>query len=231
MIQPKLFLENFYLLEEERVRQFLLTGQGHALLIDTGFPDSRVAQAVRALTCDPVTVLLTHGDGDHTGGLRDFGACWLHPGDWEMVDPAVRCRPLREGNVFSCGGYQLEVIEIPGHTYGSVALLDRAHRLLLPGDSVQVGPIFLFGPHRDLPRYIRSLEKLLALRDQVDTILPCHNACPLDGSYLETDLADAQALARGELTGVPHPDFPCQVYQGKWTAFYYDPAGGGGAGD
>ena len=28
------------------------------------------------------------------------------------------------------------MVEIPGHTHGSVAFLDRAHRLLIPGDSV-----------------------------------------------------------------------------------------------
>lgn len=220
MVQPVLFREDFYLLEEERVRQFLILAREEALLIDTGFPDSHVIDAVRSLTSAPVKVLLTHGDGDHTGGLKDFGACCLHPGDWDTIHGDVRLSPLEEGDVFSCGGYQLEVIEIPGHTPGSVAFFDREHRLLLSGDSVQVGPTFLFGERRDLPRYIDSLRRLLSWQDMVDTILPCHHTCPIDASYISKNLTDAIALEQGQLSGTPHPFMPCHVYQGKWTAFY-----------
>ena len=39
MIQTRLFMEHFYLLEDERVRQFLIVGEKEALLIDTGFED------------------------------------------------------------------------------------------------------------------------------------------------------------------------------------------------
>lgn len=221
MIQAKLFREHFYLLEDgDRVRQFLITGQDEALLIDTGFPDSYVIDAVRPLISTPVKVLLTHGDGDHTGGLRNFGAAWLHPGDWDMIRDETRLSPLGDGDVFSCGGYRLEVIEIPGHTPGSVAFFDREHRLLLSGDSVQVGPTFLFGERRNLPRYIESLRKLLAWQDMVDAVLPCHHACPIDASYIAKNLEDAIALESGHLTGTPHPDLPCHVYQGRWTIFY-----------
>ena len=76
MIRTSLFRENFYILEDDRVRQFLLVEPDRALLIDTGFPDSDVAGAVRAITDAPVTVILTHGDMDHTGGLSAFGSCY-----------------------------------------------------------------------------------------------------------------------------------------------------------
>ena len=53
MVQPVLFREDFYLLEEERVRQFLILAREEALLIDTGFPDSHVIDVVRPLTSGP----------------------------------------------------------------------------------------------------------------------------------------------------------------------------------
>ena len=221
MIRTSLFRENFYILEDDRVRQFLLVEPDRALLIDTGFPDSDVAGAVRAITDAPVTVILTHGDMDHTGGLSAFGSCYLHPDDWHLVCEPVQLLPMREGDVFTCAGYRLETIEIPGHTYGSVAFFDRAHRLLLPGDSVQKdGPIYLFGAHRNMDLYIESLRKLARWADLADTILPCHHACPIDPSYIGKDLEDALALRAGKLPGVPHPTMPCSTFQGKWTAFY-----------
>ena len=224
MIQVRQLRPGCYALEDERVRQFLFTGGGEALLIDTGFPDSHVAETVRRLVSGPVRVVLTHGDMDHTGGVGDFPCCYLHPADWAMAEGARQLLPLREGDMFSCGDWRLEVIEIPGHTPGSVALFDRAHRLLLPGDSVQKdGPIFLFGAHRDVPEYIRSLRKLLAWRGRVDEILPCHHDCPIDPGYLEKNLEDAVALEEGRLPWEPNPELPCAVYRGRWTQFFGEP--------
>ena len=223
MLEIKGGPDGLYILDDGRVREFLLVGEDSALLIDTGFPDSGVGEAVRGLTDLPVTVVLTHGDGDHTGGAGDFPLCHLHPADWPMVKGDVRLRPLKEGDVFACGDFRLEAVEIPGHTPGSVALVDRGKRLMFPGDSVQTGgPIFLFGAHRDLDRYIASQEKLCAWMDAVDAVLPSHHDCPIAPDCIRKNLLDAVRLRGGELTGQPHPAFPCSLYRGEWTEFLYD---------
>lgn len=222
MIQTTQFSKNFYLLYDGRVRQFLLTESGKALLIDTGFPDSHVLSSVRAVTDAPVTVILTHGDPDHVGGLSDFDETYLHRGDWALAGGGPFC-PLQEGDVFSCGGYRLEVLEIPGHTAGSIALIDRKKRLLLPGDSVQKrGPIYLFGAHRNLERYLQSLRKLAALAGEIDTVLPCHGEAPISAAYIEKTLRDAEALAQGELPWERHPVMPCRHCHGQDVDFYAD---------
>lgn len=216
------WMDGLFLLDDGRVRQFLFLDQESALLIDTGFPDSGVYNAVQKITDRPVTVLMTHGDWDHTGGLPAFGKCYLHERDWHLVPAGVELHHLKEGDVFSCGDVRLEVVEIPGHTFGSVAFWDRAKKLLLPGDSVQQGgPIYMFGDHRDLDLYIESQKKLWALRDGIETILPCHHAYPVDVSYIEKNLQDAIALKNGTMPGHPHPTLPCASYQGQYTEFYY----------
>lgn len=223
MIQTKLFMDNFYILDDGRVRQFLITGEKEALLIDTGFPDSHVYDAVRSITGLPVRVIMTHADIDHAGGLKDFGGCFLHEADWNLVKDDVRLEPLREGDLFECGGYRLEAIEIPGHTYGSTAFFDCEKKLLLPGDSVQKeGPIYMFGAHRNLDLYIESQKKLCAMADGIETILPCHHEYPIGPEYIGRNLEDAEALRNGELKGEKHPVLPCCSYRGKWTEFYYE---------
>ena len=224
MIKTTLFMENFYILDDERVRQFLITGEDKALLIDTGFEDSHVYEAVRQITNLPVEVIMTHGDMDHTGGLSDFGTCRLHRADWHLVkDKTIRLDPLSEGDVFQCGGYCLRTIEIPGHTLGSTAFFDEDKGLLLSGDSVQKpGPIYMFGDWRSLDLYIESQKKLLELKDSVKTILPCHHEYPIGPEYIEYNLKDAEALKNGELTGERHPYLPCSSFKGLWTEFYYD---------
>ncbi len=45
------------------------------------------------------------------------------------------------------GAMKFEALLIPGHTPGSIALLDRENRLLIGGDSVQRGTVLMVGPN------------------------------------------------------------------------------------
>ena len=221
MIQVQKFWDGLSILYDGMVRQFLFTGEGEALLVDTGFAHSQVLAAVRTVTDAPVKVILTHADPDHAGGLGDFGEAWLHEKDWPLVKGDVKLHPLQEGDVFTCGDYRLETIEIPGHTYGSVAFVDWAKKLLLPGDSVQKeGPIYLFGAHRNVGLYVESERKLLDRAAEFETILPCHHACPIGPEWIGRNLEDAVALKAGQLPSTPEPGMPCRTYRGRWTQFY-----------
>lgn len=224
MVQTRKLREDLYCFEDGHVRQFLFVGADKALLLDTGYGAQPLLPAIRALTSAPVQVVLTHADPDHAGGLGEFEEAWLHEADWPLVHSHTRLHPLREGDVFVCGDYRLEVIEIPGHTGGSVALADRAKRLLFAGDSVQKdGPIYLFGSHRCVSRYIESQRKLAAMAGDFDWVFPCHHDCPIGPQYIDGDLQDALAMQAGQLPATPETGMPCFTYRGRWTAFYCTP--------
>ena len=224
MLKTRELFAGLYALEDERVRQFLVIGEERALLFDAGFADSGVLETVRSLTDQPIDVVMTHGDRDHSGGLVDFGCCRMHEGDWPLVaEMDVSLSPLAEGEVLACGGYRFRVIAIPGHTPGSLAFYDEEKGILLPGDTVQSGgPIYMFGPKRDLAGYIASLEKLERMIPASVTVLPCHSACPIDGSFIARDLADARALRDGKLPSEAHLSLPCRVYHGAAVDYLYD---------
>lgn len=216
-------LPGLYALYDGMVRQFLAVGEDSALLVDTGFEDSHVLDVVRTITDLPLTVVLTHGDRDHTGGVADFAAVSIHEADAKMLPEGKNITYLKEGDVLTAGKWCFEVIEIPGHTYGSIALLDRKTGVLLPGDSVQKdGPIFMFGPERNLNLFIASLQKLEALGDVVKTVLPCHHDSPIGREYIGFCLADAIALRDGKLTGEPHDRMPCKLMQGQYVSYLYN---------
>lgn len=221
MLVPQKLQKDFYMLDDGRVRQFLILGREEALLLDTGFAHSQVLEAVRTVTKAPVRVLLTHGDPDHAGGLDAFAEAWLHEKDWPLVHGKTTLHPIREGDTFCCGNWKLQALEIPGHTYGSVAFADFHKEVLFAGDSVQrEGPIYLFGNHRNLNLYIESQRKLEALADKFDTIYPCHHACPVTPDSIGKNRLDAQALQAGSLPSEPTPGMPCRTYHGQWTEFY-----------
>ena len=50
-------------------------------------------------------------------------------------------------------------------------LLEREKRMLISGDSIQDGAIFMFGPGRNMPAFQCSLEKISAMADAFDTLL------------------------------------------------------------
>ncbi len=60
---------------------FLLEGREKALLIDTGTGLFDIPALVRQLTDKPLVVALTHGHGDHVGGIDQFDRVYLHPDD------------------------------------------------------------------------------------------------------------------------------------------------------
>ena len=59
------------------------------------------------------------------------------------------------------GERTLRIIDIPGHTPGSIAILDEQYRVLISGDSVEDGNVFIFGKYRDLNLYIESMNHIM----------------------------------------------------------------------
>ena len=130
---------------------YLITGTERALLVDTANGYEDLHAIVRTLTELPVIVVNTHGHGDHVFGNLYFDEAWLHPADNALYDmffgyaredlekrglKPCPVKPLQIGQIFDLGGVQLEVVDLKGHTAGSVGLLDKAGRILYTGDGL-----------------------------------------------------------------------------------------------
>ncbi len=115
---------------------------------------------------------------------------------------AVTLLPVGEGHRFDLGDRQLEVLEIPGHSPGCIALLDAANGLLFPGDMVSTDHIFMHGGGLPLTVYLDSLIKL-ANRGSFDIIYPAHGRRPIEPSYLRDLIACAQGILAGSIEGEP----------------------------
>jgi glyoxylase-like metal-dependent hydrolase (beta-lactamase superfamily II) len=98
----------------------------------------------------------------------------------------------------------LQVIETPGHTPGSLCLLDRTSRILFSGDTLSYGPVFLFGEHRDIHTYRKTLDELMALGG-FDTVYPCHNSCPISLSVISGLMAAVDGALDGSITPAENP--------------------------
>lgn len=192
-------------IEDEGVRFFLLAGKERALLIDSGMTVHNARDIAKGLVSVPVLLLTTHADPDHIGSAAQFEEFYMHPSEatnyYKAQGRSGKFLPVWDGDVIDLGDRELEIIHLPGHTPGSVTVLDRAGRALYGGDPVQDGAIFMFGPQREFHAYIVSMEKLERMGDRFDRIYPSHATCPVTPDIIPKLRRGAERILAGELTG------------------------------
>ena len=175
-------------IEEPGVRFFLLEGAERALLIDSGMQVRNAREIAEGLTALPVSLLVTHGDRDHVGSNEEFPVFYMHPAEasnyYNTQGKTGEFLPVWDGETLDLGGRSLEIIALPGHTPGSIAVLDVKNRRLFGGDPVQDGMIFMFGIQREMRAYRHSLKRLEGYMDRFDEIYPSHGTCPISPNMI-----------------------------------------------
>lgn len=216
--------KGLYSVEDPGSRQFFVVGNDKVLLFDTGFGKQPLTEKIRKYSDLPIEVAITHGHGDHVSGLKEFGSCYISQKDAAMVPAEIEKRIIKEGDVLNCGDYSFEVIEIPGHTEGSVVFLDKAKKIMIGGDSIQPGPIFMFGDVKKFDDYIASMEKLKKLSKYIEKIYPAHNASVVGKEYIKYCIEDAKAFKKGKLKAeeIQMMGKTRKVYKGKNVSFFAD---------
>jgi glyoxylase-like metal-dependent hydrolase (beta-lactamase superfamily II) len=146
--------------------------------------------------------------------LKDVVPKPLPPGfdatGWGMAKPNSLI-PIQDEHCFELGERSLQVIAVPGHSPGSVCLLDRQSRLLFTGDMVLSGRIWMHLEEScSLQQYVNSLQKLQTLSDEFDGILPGHadiQKLPCPTLLIDKLLGGAEAILSGQLVGEPEHTF------------------------
>jgi glyoxylase-like metal-dependent hydrolase (beta-lactamase superfamily II) len=175
---------NVHILADERTHE--------AIAIDTAIPCLEwIAGELDARGWTLKLIVTTHGHWDHFGDnarvAEHTGAqIAVHPLDADrLTDPSPMWAPfeippcvpavdLAEGGEVRIGSIRLEVLHTPGHTEGSVCLVDSENGRVYSGDTLFKGS---FG-RVDLPggsaeAMIGSLDRLRRL-DETLTVLPGH---------------------------------------------------------
>lgn len=183
---------NLYIIREsgcinyEKPFLYLFFGSERALLQDTGAGENNVAEIVYQTIGEwlqrngrqsiPLVVAHSHGHGDHISGDAQFAG---HPGTTviglsvEATQKAygIEHWPEDRGSI-DLGNRILDVVAIPGHQPFSVAFYDRLTGILLTGDTLYPGRLYI----SDFPAYRASIQRLIDFtRDKpVAHVLGCH---------------------------------------------------------
>lgn len=90
------------------------------------------------------------------------------------IKPFKHSKLFKNKTVFEIEPFVFEVISTPGHSPDSICLFEKTKSLLLTGDTLYPGPIYLHFPESNYKEYIGSIEKLTKINSILD-ILPGHN--------------------------------------------------------
>ncbi|KWT64257.1 putative metal-binding YcbL-like protein [Hyphomicrobium sulfonivorans] len=159
-------------------------------VVDPGGDLDRIEGAIAEIGLKPEKILLTHGHIDHAGGAAELrerlGGIPIegpHAAEQPLLDnletqaasygiPARTVTPdrwLADGETVEVAGHTFEVLHCPGHSPGSVVLLNRAQSFAMMGDVLFQGSVgrtdLPLGSHETLMNSIRT--KLLPLPDEI----------------------------------------------------------------
>jgi enterochelin esterase family protein len=184
---------------------YLVAGTERALLIDTGWGTGDLAGQVAALSPLPLVVVNTHGHPDHVSGNGQFSEVHIHTRDLPLMQGSdTALIPIYDGYRFDLGEREIQVIGVPGHSPGSICLLDRKERILFSGDSPRPGPIWLhLASSLTVGDLRQSLGRLQTFAGEFDTLAPSHGKPGPVGSLLDDLIACADGILSGEREGQP----------------------------
>jgi len=160
-----------------------------AIIIDPGGDKQKIERALKKYNLKPGFIINTHGHFDHIACDDQFAVpVYIHQKDLDLLkDPKLNLssifmspfslksdiKTLEDKEEIELGQIQLEVIHVPGHTPGGIALLMKKpqDKILFTGDSLfcqGIGRTDFPGADENL--LIMSIkEKLLRFSD--DTII------------------------------------------------------------
>lgn len=208
--------KNMWVVEtSDNTTMYIVEGSKKAMLIDNGTKCEKLDEVIRQITQKPLYVVITHIHVDHAGNMDFFDDVYFHQADTVLMS---RVKPykgkahyVKNGDLFDLGGTTIEVLEAPGHTPGSIVLLDRKAGNCYSGDAYGSGQVWMqLRPHVSMAIYAQSCRTMEALMDNGITKIYCGHYPYIKKAYNKTYITEmrqlAEELSKGTAPeGKPYP--------------------------
>lgn len=209
---------------------YVVEGSDRTAVIDTGISrGKKILPIIRKLTGKDLVLIVTHAHIDHMHHMDEFEIVYMCH-DELNIEPDIltgmmggkdldieHTIDIRTGDKIELGDSVLEICEVPGHTPGSIVILDKKRDLLFTGDAIGSGyGVWMQVPGAtSLETYYKSLIHLVrwlverggrmqfwgghSYQQFQSTLIPGYN--PLNLGLL-CDLVDlVDKIVKGEIVG------------------------------
>jgi glyoxylase-like metal-dependent hydrolase (beta-lactamase superfamily II) len=192
-----------------------------AVIIDAAAGDGNIFQFIKDKVLVnkniDIEIMITHNHFDHIVGLASFAGSpqvkrvYVHKEDSDPVKmilgaDAGKVQFVNDGDQIPLGGKNIEVISVPGHSWGSIVMWYENN--LFTGDAIGSGDVWLGGSILSIEDYIQSVQHLLdKIGNNKLSILSGHSGeyrSPMNEEYPRQMLVCAKGLVEGSIIGVPY---------------------------
>ncbi|WP_422485232.1 MBL fold metallo-hydrolase [Gudongella sp. DL1XJH-153] len=183
-LQAGVYAANCYIIHTE---------DGKGIVVDPAGDVEDIMSYITAKGIRVDSIILTHGHGDHIGGVMELKnklkiPVMVHSADEDMVKNAdlnlstsmpigdVSFKPdilLKDGEIILVGNKEIKIIHTPGHTRGGICIL--MDNILITGDTLfkgSIGRTDLYGGDFDM--LIESIMSKLMVLAEETKIYPGH---------------------------------------------------------
>ena len=215
--------EDLWLLQTQEgvpVSIYILEGSEKTLVIDAGHLIKHFKDLINKITQKPLILAITHGHHDHIGSINEFDTIYMDQGDKSYVSNYQgKIENIKNGYTFDLGNREIEVIEMYGHTQGSIGFLDKKGKFLIAGDAIGNETCWMHVSQLPLESLIGTLKHLISIKDKWTEIYPGHyneTNRAFDLQYVEDLLDLAQKICYTK-------DYTAQPYEAKGFKFDFQP--------
>ena len=166
-----------------------------AIVIDPGFDKASEAKnilnEIQRGKLRVKFIINTHGHPDHVSGnkmMKDAtgASIMIHEYDAPMLKNSRADKTLHEGDIIELGDIKLRVLHTPGHTKGSIALLNSD--CLFVGDTLFAGSIGRYDlPGGSLEELMNSIKNKLLIQPDHVKVYPGHGEVTTIGEERRTN--------------------------------------------
>lgn len=190
---------------------YLLLGNSKAIMFDTGSGENqavngfKIKPIIDQLAQTPTTLLMSHFHFDHNQNISEFNTVGfpdlpflrqkvstsdtynfttedLFLGNYPAQVQVNEWFPVNTD--IDLGNRIIQIVNIPGHTDESVAILDKTNKMAFLGDYLYNGALFLFD-NNDLAVYKVSVEYLISILNDDYKLFGAHGTPEIEFEKLE----------------------------------------------
>ena len=131
------------------------------------------------------------------GQLEQMGvSAFPQEGDF-VPDSPVTCRPVRAGDKLDLGGRALEVLEVPGHTQGSVCYLDPESGDFFAGDACNNNTLVMMDTSATIGEYLSALGALKQRQGEIENFYIFHGETPVAKTCIDDNIQCCEDILAG----------------------------------